>query len=666
MFAKWSDLMTNKIIYYQPNLTGLKIASKKDILWPCHAFKISIPSRKKKALNILEETILKLCETSTCDTSKLADITCLDKEIVKFIQYRLSQLNLLTKRFEITDEAKDLIVEWDSEPEEYIAATIYVDLIGGKLLPVVINETTNFFNIKSENNRMIVFSIGSTGRSRTISAFQLLPDKGHMRIRPSVDKIVNAIKSFKKRYNRFSILTKKSVALPTFSLQSEAITVQEEPELVLLYCNVIVQKGNTDFLVTDPFGYGISNILKEGLFLKEKKDPKVENMLSYLKEKGLKQKMGEKVNGSGNDSNYLIGFSSELSQYPEIQNFLNQAEKTKKEIEIYPESSNTEKAQNRKISKFLKNLYDALEWTLRQVVFDRPVEAWAQVFSSQSYKNNNKLLFEFTKKIGFTVDDPKKTYVKTLLQKFLQVTPGKIKAYLNGVSVEMQPLIALAIAGASQDSTHPFHSLALNIPNSLIFIATLKKHRDSTAHGDKLDYKKILKVTSSRCTMCNEIFYTNQKIESSNCEHKELVEHTRVIDEYKNQVQQIIKTLYPALKGKPKELQKEIDVKKIDINQLRLKAEVSLDKYFGLFVIQNMPVKLSETLINIEYLLDHKDIIYTTEYINHLASVLQILFCISISEYKNYPIDENNLKQIALKKAIEADFELNNKKLPEK
>ena len=139
-----------KIISFQQN-PGLKIASQQDILWPCHVFKVSIPSRQKKVLNIFEETILKLCATVTCDTVKLAEITFLKDDIVKFIQYRLVHLNLLTNRFELTKDSKELLDQWESEPEEYMAATVYVDLIVGSLLPVVVSEVPRWENSGSRS-----------------------------------------------------------------------------------------------------------------------------------------------------------------------------------------------------------------------------------------------------------------------------------------------------------------------------------------------------------------------------------------------------------------------------------------------------------------------------------------------------------------------------------
>lgn len=106
-----------KVISFPAILDGLSIAAKKDILWPCHAFNVSIPQKKKTGLNVFEETILKITEIETGSTEKIAEITCLEKELVMFIQNRLSQIGLLTSRYELSTEGKELLENWRDKNE---------------------------------------------------------------------------------------------------------------------------------------------------------------------------------------------------------------------------------------------------------------------------------------------------------------------------------------------------------------------------------------------------------------------------------------------------------------------------------------------------------------------------------------------------------------------
>ena len=60
-----------KVISFRTALDGLNIAARQSVLWPCHAFNISIPQKKKSGLNVFEETVLKITEIESGDTEKL-------------------------------------------------------------------------------------------------------------------------------------------------------------------------------------------------------------------------------------------------------------------------------------------------------------------------------------------------------------------------------------------------------------------------------------------------------------------------------------------------------------------------------------------------------------------------------------------------------------------
>ena len=329
-----------KIIDFPQTLTGLQIASQKSILWPCYAYKVSIPSRKKQNLNIFEETILKICAIEECDLERLSEITCLDVEIVRFIQCRLAQLNLLSDRFEITENARKQLDEWRNESEEFVAATLYIDLIAGNLLPVVTSGEMKLETVVSQNGDSVKFEMGSSGKKITIEAIKLRPNIKPLGMNgPSPVQVAKTIKIHQKLHKRYSMLNDSLAKLPVFYPKAEAITVQSEAELLYLHCQVIVQKGNPDFIVSDGFGYGFSSVFKDAL------DMSNAGWLINVKEKAIRETMVDK------DPNIedikLPMFSVSIKQYPQIRNFLVLAEKNwKKSNEAFETSSQEQKFQN--------------------------------------------------------------------------------------------------------------------------------------------------------------------------------------------------------------------------------------------------------------------------------------------------------------------------------
>ncbi|MDN4707692.1 hypothetical protein QYZ43_18200 [Vibrio parahaemolyticus] len=136
-----------KVISFNTALDGLNIAARQSVLWPCHAFNISIPQKKKNGLNVFEETVLKITEIESADTEKIALFTCLEKELVAFIQNRLNQLGLLNDRNELSEHGQELLNEWQNKSDgnlEYTVATVFVDLLSGKLLPYVSTEPMSY------------------------------------------------------------------------------------------------------------------------------------------------------------------------------------------------------------------------------------------------------------------------------------------------------------------------------------------------------------------------------------------------------------------------------------------------------------------------------------------------------------------------------------------
>jgi DNA-directed RNA polymerase subunit RPC12/RpoP len=229
----------------------------------------------------------------------------------------------------------------------------------------------------------------------------------------------------------------------------------------------------------------------------------------------------------------------------------------------------------------------------------------------------------------------------------------------------MQPLLALAIAGASQDNRHPAFRLASKNPTVLSFIAKLKSWRDPVAHGhgDELDYREIMQVTSYRCLKCETVYRVSEKpIECSNCSSEELIADTTLLDDYKNQTYNIIKSLFPSLVPIGNTVNNTENTIIEDIDQLILKADIALDEFFGMNAMRLMPSNLREQLKNIELQINEEG--GSSGVINSLSSVLGISLFDAISTHKSGNEITEQPKNVALNKAIESNFELVGQALP--
>jgi len=620
--SKKANSLRPKIISYHNPLDGLNIAARQDLLWPCHAFNILIPIKKDRKLNIFEETILKLTEVESSDTREISITTCLDKELVLFIQNRLKQLGLVTERYDLTKEGKNLLSGWERDSVgglEYTLCTIYVDLLNGKIIPYVSSTPVSYERVESfdRNSARVTFSQGATGRSKTITARQIFTNKSSlMNTTPNARDIVATIREFKKRYKRYVLLNRNVDRRPPPIPMAEAVSIHDMPELVYIHCNAVVQKGNPEILVTDGFGFGFSESFANYLRSQDWQ------WLIDIKSKGIIDNLTDRPQhiASIQDKGFGVGIKS----YPKIYRAVRRASDCFSEAkDMNIKSSNDEHEFKQLIAITITSIYEAIEWTLRKVVFDDPVEHWEHVFSSQSCRDNDLILRSLARKLGFDVSDKNQT--------ILQVSPGKIRAIERGVT-EMQPLLALAIAGAVNNNAHPLHRLVVKDSAFFSFINWLKAIRDPISHGNDSD-----------------VDLTIDKLER-----------------YHNRAARIIQTLIPSL-TEALSLDDEKQKQHQDIDQLRLKARIELDSCFGLSLVQSIRPDLRECLLKI-IMMEQRielDLDYVQQYINSLAAAMQLAIFEIISSRQTPGEIDGNLKDKAFKRSVDAGFVHNLKAIPD-
>jgi len=592
-----------KVISFRTALDGLNIAARQDILWPCHAFNISIPQKKKSGLNVFEETVLKITEIESGDTEKIALLTCLEKELVAFIQNRLNQLGLLNDRYELSEYGQELLNEWQNKSDgnlEYTVATVFVDLLSGKLLPYVSTEQLSYKKIsRIGDNGFIDFLINPTNEKSRVSARQIRPSKDSFwKAVPDSNVIIRAIREFKKKYKRRALLNQGVDQYPPPVPMAEAISVNDSPELVYIHCEAFIQVGNSDLLVTDGCGFGFSESFAKYLTSQDWQ------WVTNLKALGVVDSFG-KSEASNNQS------SRKSFRYPEISKRIEWSKSSLEKIKnLTVNNTNYERDYRQEIENGIKNLYTALEWSLRQVVAENPVSEWEKIFSSSNFRDNEKLLKGFAKKVGFSLNEYN--------QSLLQVKPGAIRQIENG-KVELQPLLALAIAGAISNANHCIHRLAQNHSGFLSHALGLKKYRDPIEHG-----------STEKLSVDEKMF------------------------------EELIKTTVPMIISLVPDVAEDLDEgKKIyndrNINQERLKATIALEQALGTAFLSNLSGDIKEQLIRSELMLTQFTQEMAIEVIKCYASVMQQTLFDAVND-RRLEVKSDTIRESAVEKIVQVGF----------
>lgn len=600
-----------KVISLRTPLDGLNIAARQSVLWPCHAFNISIPQKKKSGLNVFEVTVLKITEIESGDTEKIALLTCLKKELVAFIQNRLNQLDLLNDRYDLSEQGRELLNEWQNKSDgnlEYTVATVFVDLLSGKLLPYVHVGALQQEKIISIDGQFITVEVGSTGKSKSVRCRKITLDKDSFwKTVPDSNGIIRAIRDFKKKYKRYALLNQDADQYPPPVPMAEAISLHENPELVYLHCNVLIQIGNSDLLVTDGCGFGFSESFANYLTSQDWQ------WVTNLKQRGVIDRIGnaeELDNQPSRKSFKCAEISSRIETSKSALQKINNLEVNS----TYYESDYRQEIENG-----IKNLYAALEWSLRQVVAENQVSEWELVFSASTFRDNEKLLIEFAKKVGFAVNDNNLC--------ILQVKPGAIRQIENG-KVELQPLLALAIAGANSNASHPIHHLAQSHSGFLTHALRLKKYRDPIEHG------------------------SSETLDIDEAMLKELIETTVPM----------ITSLTPDVAVDIGEDDKISSVE--DVSQERLKANIELEKALGTAFFSSISGDIKEQLIRSELMLAQFTTDKSIEIIKCYASVIQHVLFDAVND-RRPEIEIDSIRELAVGKIVQSEFFATEEKVPE-
>ena len=613
-----------KVISFNQSLGGLNIAAEQNILWPCHAFNISIPQKKKSSLNMFEETVLKITEVESGDTRKIADVLCLNEdtngkettELISFIQNRLHNLGLLDGRYELSKDGKKLLESGRNSSEEnveYVAGTVFVDLHSGKLLPYIHDGNLKHEKITSIDGDFITVEIGSTGKANSQRCRLIRPVKDSFwKTVPDSNDIIRGIREFKKRYKRYALLNQIVDQYPPPIPMAEAVSVHGGPELIHLHCNMLIQIGNSDILVTDGCGFGFSESFTR--YLTKNSDREDLRWVQKFKEKGCIEEGGIKSTEDGVDKNNKWKFI-------EVTKRINNSKRDISVLNISPSTSAKEKDYIQKRQQIASKMYEALEWLIRYSISEYLIPEWEQIFKSRNYKDNENILCNFAEKIGFSVSKTNRS--------ILQVKAGAIRQIDRG-NVELQPLLAIAITGAAvKYHTHPFHNLALNHSGFLEFTWQLKKLRDPIAHGDISDFET----------------------EKNSLEH--LLD--RLIE--------IGITLLPLIESELKQEISNVHRYEFDANQERLKAEIEIEKNLGLAFF--MPNGIKEQLLRSEMMLAKYSDNEVIEIIKCYASIMQIALFEIIVNRKHPAKIEGDIREAAIRQMVESNFYLSTSDIPQ-
>jgi len=635
-----------KILSFEEEFVGLDKFSVKHFLLPCLAYKISLPIKKERNLNTLEQVVLELINCGITDELKLNQLCGFDfsqekpgevakrTELTGFILTKLQHAGYIDDRNKILNLGKTTITNWheDNAAPKTVPVTIYYDLLNQQFLPIVNNQRHQYRHVENpQKEGVIVFNRGSVGETKTIRSNiiaykDLKAQKVTLRPEhPNVLQVKIVINRFIKRQNLTSALSSKFINRDVYLPQDQAITIEEQPEALYIHIQATKQVGNNSVIVSDGFGLGYSNNNKN---LLEKHEEKT---LVNLKKSSQERKpyvLDKDFYKLEHDIEINVEPSWDL--YPALKNQIINIEKNYALCSESSINSNQEKENLDRFSHIFSALYSAIEHTLAATYRKYHVD-WKLHYINSRAKENGDVALNYANRLGFNVS-------KLATHLFI-VSKGRL-AHSDLDKPDLQTFIALNMASATEYKNHPVLSLATKMPDLFNKMSALKLKRNAVNHGDH-DNKELKMATLNDVIDCREWVY------------------------------QMISDLLPNVKLPDcnQKLQNYMKAYSSEMDQMSLQVSINLDDFYGLAIQNLMSVSLKIELERAEKQLIHSEHIEDYDYdysvfINNLSSSLQN----TISQVKqSFPfVDVKNVQliEVANENAKAAGFLLIDDQLP--
>ena len=489
------------VLYFKPKVPeGYFRAGyeKQPILIPMKACKVLVPYPKDDALNLFQETILKLLNCGAKEEKWLAEKLSLDSSLVEVVIKELYERKFITKSRNITEEGIKYL-EDDSLSYDMKTGYIFFDYISKSYMDAFVPDDkykpTEIRSRKKDAGIIQYFLDSTDPNSHYESAIVVNADIPETEIKPTT---YDALKVCRKQRNRDRMLFAgahtevKDEAEPRFEY-SDKVTVMGDNKDVYVATYLVIPTGDivnkSRMQVVYPFGEGFSSQIIEPL-LACAKYPENENLgktVEELKKRQTSLTEGEKRNVRmySEDIMHRVDdiFTPNIQKYPYINKRALEVESKRESILRLMKENKGKNWEiiNSSINDYILAVYRVLGAALIELANRN--DYYVDVLNSNQTYNSNTLT-EIALKCGF-VDD-------NVFKKYFRVKKGRVTGGYGSegakTSEEVCALIALNLLEARDNIQHPFYELAQKEPRFICESVNLTYLRDEGMHGNDIEY----------------------------------------------------------------------------------------------------------------------------------------------------------------------------------
>ena len=375
-----------------------------------NGYEILLPQRAQaeEALNIFELSVLKFKGLGNFTTEELSASLCLEKDFIKFILIRLTELGLLDDSRQITDLGRQFLGEkLAAQAENIVPYLLLVSRDTGEIFPEFFTRP-NQIDGELEKPFVKIF-FGSTGKGATVDGrCVFVKERGRRESTLSQKKIRAALRKFNRTTNDKIFVEAASHIQSTYT------------QPVFLHVKAVLQDGNVDYAVVSDGQSSHSDFLRDYL---ERQNSKV---LMRLKESATKISERRKETAAPDTGKYF-----------EIREAMKWEETKATSVDEIERAADKQRRQ-------LENLPKAVEWALlyHLLKFPPPPQLM-RTLSLQTPDENFKTLTGFAAQLG--LNDALK-----FPNFFKGISAALIKTCMTPNNPTLVPLLAVNSATAAR------------------------------------------------------------------------------------------------------------------------------------------------------------------------------------------------------------------------
>lgn len=465
---------TTPIVDFGATSAPFKREARRWLVWPALAYKVLLPSRGNPPFNVFQRAALDMCRAGVRDAEEISRRLALPLDLVGFVMEQLLSIGMLDEARVPTHRALRLMDEDDEPSEVEDAGYVFVDGVDGKRVwPRVHRGSLPIVDADFEKSKA-KFQRGTPGHPEHVFANVVWPGAGIRVSAPSAYEAQKAARHHARRLRAFrrEVSRRGDEEDVLAGLRSGGLRVVDvEPESIFVASYVFLPKDarQRSWLVTDPLGLGVSDVLRAGVtkLAREGKHglaellEKVAGQAWHVDEGDLALYLAEATKAATERVERRLGDAATLLP-PDVLARLADAD-------VRLEGAQTAKP----IEDFLGNAYAALESVFGWMVSLYPDPNLLSVLGHNA-PENAPLLRRVAEQLGFA------TSQRTV--PVLSVTRGVVKGAISFGNKTLPGRLAAALLAAQHSGEHPLATLAAREPDALEFFAEIGRLRIDASH----------------------------------------------------------------------------------------------------------------------------------------------------------------------------------------